>query len=207
MPGQSAPDLRHLAEAIGTTDTREWFSRGIVVKRQGEAERFEMDDEECLVEVNLVPGGQPVTARLGALVWRIPPEGAEVGVLFPGGQLDAAPVIVCEVGGAPDELAGDNTVLRADGDVVVKAGGDVKVDAGDSKKILLAGGGKGVARKDDPTEDGTLAILFSPGTGAASLSIAYTPGDGSAPQSISGTGGILTLKGKISLASTKVEAG
>lgn len=209
-------DLRDFREALA--DGRVWVSLGIVVQRAGEDSHFEIDDRDVLVEVDLVPEGQPLTCRLGGLgggvghgIWRIPPAGTEVVVLVPGGEIEQAdPVIVAvlSTGQVPNVLDGDTLVVRAPKVIVIESGeDDVKILPGNGKKVLLAGSGKGVARKDDPTADGTLVVAFSPGTGAASLTLTYTPGDGSAQQVVSGVGGTLTLKGKIAVASTKVEAG
>jgi len=61
---------------------------------------------------------------------------------------------------------------------------------------LGANATKAAARTDDAILPGTLAVVFAPGSGSAALTLTYTPPGGS-PQVVSGTGGTITLGGKV----------
>jgi hypothetical protein len=109
------------------------LSRALVV-REGTS-HFEIVDggADVLVDVQLMPSGQPCTARLGGLgggpgrgCWAIPPVGAEVIVGVPRGSLEAGVVILaCEsTGQVPDGL-GETTYV-----VCVPAGGQLLVHDG-----------------------------------------------------------------------------
>lgn len=94
-----------------------------VVKAPGEgAERWFLDEGRIYVEVETVPEGDDLTARLGssfggpnAGLWAIPAEGALVLVAIPSGATDFIPVIVAvtDSGHAPDGVSDDKTLLHS----------------------------------------------------------------------------------------------
>lgn len=90
-------DLTSLREAI--RDGRTPLAAGIVKARNGSF--YEIDGEDVLVEVELVPSGRPVTCRMGmggmgnrCGLWFVPEAGVEVAVAIPDGEQDASPMIV-----------------------------------------------------------------------------------------------------------------
>lgn len=114
-------------------------ARGIVV--QEGASHFELVEggADVLVDVELQPSGERITARLGGLgggpaagIWAIPPVGAEVVILVPDGDLEAGAVIVaCEsTGSVPDGL-GPTTIV-----ICPPAGGQVLVHDGDAGEAV-----------------------------------------------------------------------
>lgn len=165
--------------------------------------------------------GQPVLARLMApagILWRLPKEGDGAYVVRgrkadgPGGPL----AMVDGGDGATDNVVPqwlDSSNAGIYGDEtqhVESAKGDVKVDASTSgKKVLLQGGGKGVARLDDTVNCGWLYFLPNvPPGGAASL--VYLPPDTTptpTPLLYPAPGVLLPLRGKIDSASNKSETG
>lgn len=121
-------DMAEFREAL--RDDRTWCGLGLVVKR---SEHFFIEDNDVLVEVDLMPHGQPLLCRLGAVaggpgqgVWAIPPVGSEVAVLIPEGELDADCMIIATLssGTLPDGLNENVTVI------VAKQGGNVLVHDG-----------------------------------------------------------------------------
>lgn len=120
-------------------DRRAWVYLGIVTKFAGESSHYEIDGEDIVVDVQLAPDGYPALCRLGvsaggpgAGVWFIPPEGAEVLVCVPEGELEADPVIVAilSTGQVPDGVAPGVTVIA------VPAGGQVLVHDGSASEAV-----------------------------------------------------------------------
>jgi hypothetical protein len=111
-------DLSAMKEAL--KDQRCWACLGIV-KSDDNGSYYELSSEDVLVDVELQPSGTQITARLGTVggsfgagVWAIPPEGAEVIVIMPEGDLAFAPVIVAlySSGDVPAGMA-VNTIVVA----------------------------------------------------------------------------------------------
>jgi hypothetical protein len=192
---------------------------GVVYKPDGENHFDNDSDIGMLVDVKLMPGGEPLLCRLGAAaggqgigVWRVPKPGTEVLVLVPGGELQGGGVIVSTLstGAAPsllDEdillLVGDKLVhLESTGDkLVLKSHGDTMIDSdGD---VVIQGGSEGAARVDDDVDGGKLAFLFGAGTGGASLDIQHVAPGGVTPPGYTA----VSWPGKISSGSTKTKIG
>lgn len=77
---------------------------------------------DVLVDVELMPDGTDVTARLGSLgggagygIWALPPEGTEVAVIIPMGQVDFMPIIVAVLSSrrVPDRIGENKLVIVA----------------------------------------------------------------------------------------------
>lgn len=131
-------DIAQIREAL--RDGKIWTALGVVTRFPGESVHYEIDDDGggVTVDVELVPNRERVACRLGSGsgggVWRIPPEGAEVAVLVPMGDLDADPIITCVVSSPPAQLTDDTeTVVVASGKVKVIA---PEIDLGDSPNAL-----------------------------------------------------------------------
>jgi hypothetical protein len=92
-------DIRHVLK-----DKRQWIAMGVVFKPEGESSHFELVVEDgvlvdILVDVETVPEGADVTARLGGAalshgIITIPAEGDEVALMMPSGEMAFLPVIV-----------------------------------------------------------------------------------------------------------------
>lgn len=92
-------DVRHVLR-----DRRQWTALGVVRKPDGEPSHYELVIEDgvvvdILVDVELVPEGGDVTARLGGAalshgIITVPAEGDEVAVVLPAGEMAFQPVIV-----------------------------------------------------------------------------------------------------------------
>lgn len=77
---------------------------------------------DVLVDVELMPGGSDVTARLGSLgsaagygIWALPPEGTEVALIVPQGEIDFMPIIICTLSSrrVPDRIGEDKLIIVA----------------------------------------------------------------------------------------------
>lgn len=100
------------------------------------------------------------------------------------------------------EWYGDKAGISVDGKVAVVESrtDDVEVRSGSGKFVNIQDGDKGIARKDDNVDCGTL--YFVPGAGGASLT--WVPPGGAAPP----VGAPIKMDiGKISTASTKAKCG
>lgn len=126
-------DLEALKGAL--RDGRVWVSLGVVSVVEGESSHFALDGEDVLVDVELMPGGEPALCRLGSAlggagvgIWAIPPVGSEVIVAIPDGDLAGDPVIVSVLasGQTPAGLA-ESTIV-----IVPPAGGKVLIHGGDA---------------------------------------------------------------------------
>jgi len=120
-------DLTSLKDAL--RDGRVHTCLGLVTDEDAPS-HYELDGEDLLVEVSLIPDETRVTARMGALgggaglgVWLIPPVGSEVAVLVPDGELEFGPVIVgvLSTGSLPNGVAPD-TIVIAQGKVLIHDG-------------------------------------------------------------------------------------
>lgn len=88
-------DLTDVREAL--RDTRQWTALGVVIKPRDAEQHWQIvgDNADVMVEVELQPTQEPVTARLAAGMWIVPEVGDEVAVVIPAGELDFMPVITC----------------------------------------------------------------------------------------------------------------
>jgi hypothetical protein len=146
-------------------DSRVWIKLGIVTKFDGETSHYELDGEDLLVDVELMPNREPVFCRMGTLgggqflgVWAIPGVGTEVLVAVPDGDLEMDPVIIAclSSGVMPGGAAAvdEQTLVISTNYVKIVAGGDVTIQSDQDIKINAAGnvvlGGDGT----DPTQAG-----------------------------------------------------
>ena len=100
-------------------DGKVWTSLGIVTRFPGETSHYEIDSEDVLVDVQLIPDKQPILCRLaagmgaGRGVWFIPSVGTEVIVILPMGEIEADPVIVgcLSTGTVPDGIDASTIVI------------------------------------------------------------------------------------------------
>jgi hypothetical protein len=127
-------------------DGRCWSCFGIV-RASEDGSVFEIAGDDVLVEVELQPNEERITARLGSVaggpgrgVWAVPPEGTEVAVLVPDGDPAFMPVIVATLtsGETPADLD-ETTVVIANnlGDIAVIPSGDVSLgEAGATEQAL-----------------------------------------------------------------------
>lgn len=231
MPGSLGSKPVELSDArAALEDGKTWCALGTVAKRE-DGKSFELlqgsgGTVDVLVEVDLKPHGEQITARLamagpGVGFWYIPPVGTEVAVLLPEGELDNDPMIVgvLSTNAVPATLAADTAVLvvpanlqvvatngtilqKAAGKITVQStGDDVEIDAGSGKQVKLAGGGAAIGRVGDPVDMGT--FQFTPGSGAAAL--AWIPPGGGTPVNLTPAGSDLT--GSIKQGSSKAQSG
>lgn len=194
MPGRLGSKPAELAEARAALDDgKAWCALGVVTAREDGA-HFELTATDVLVEVNLQPHGEPITARLAVAggplqgFWYVPPVGAEVAVLLQDGEIDQDPMIVgiLSTNQVPSQLAEDTAVLvvptnlqviatngtilqQAKGKVTIQStGDDVEVDAGSGKQVKLAGGGPAIGRVGDAVRvtipAGTVVVAASGAT-------------------------------------------
>lgn len=118
-----ASDLKALV-----ADGRMWVAMGTVFAPDG-GSHFDLDGEDCFVEVETHPEGRDFTCRLGAGLgganagfWKIPKVGTEVIVVVPSGEETHMPTVVAclATGVVPSELTDSNMiVMNNDGDIVV----------------------------------------------------------------------------------------
>lgn len=135
--------LDTMREALA--DGKVYSALGVVRKFDGETAHYELDGEDVLVDVEIMPNGERALCRLacgagpGLGLWFVPPEGTEVAVLVPQGDLEADPVVVgcLSSGDVPDGLTTSNWVI------VVPAGGQLLVHDGS------AGSAQALATKAD----------------------------------------------------------
>lgn len=153
LVGNRALDLTHIRKAL--EDKRIWCGLGVVVERDGS--HFEQDEDEgdVYVEVELMPDGIPLTCRLGSSsgganhgVWKIPPVGTEVAVMFSlNGDIESDAMIVSTLssGGVPGSLD-DTTLLvtNTDDTVVESTEGNILLSATQGDVDIACGSGKNV---------------------------------------------------------------
>jgi hypothetical protein len=193
--------LSQSAQAI--VDGKLWAGVGLVVKRQGEDQHYEIGDGDVLVSVDLMPEGQPLWCRLGAGggglgggVLRVPKVGAEVLVLVPRGELEEQPAIVAVLssGSVDGDLDGDVLLVVNDKKVVIKSTDD---------QVILGGtSGKEIARKGDAVDIGSWAVTVG---GGSVTGIVVTPPGGGAPVNIP-VGTPTPLSAKVNAGSSKAKA-
>ena len=120
-------DLTAMREALA--DGRVHTCLGLVVARDGA--HFSIEEDDILVELDLIPNEEPVTARMGAVgggqglgIWFVPPVRSEVAVLVPDGELACGPVIVgvLSSGGLPSGVAEGVTVIANSSKVLIHDG-------------------------------------------------------------------------------------
>lgn len=184
LQGAKPIDLSSMKSALGK-GAKVYCGLALVVKRAGESAHWEKHTEDdggtdILVEVDMMPTGEPLTCRLGAAaagngwgVWSIPPVGAEVIVAFPDGEMDGMDPVIMRVlssGAVPTALDATTLVIAGAKKIHIESqDGDVEITA--TGKVKIQGGDQPVARKTDPVDMGTL--IFVPGSGAAALT--YKP--------------------------------
>lgn len=120
-------DLSAVKEAL--KDDRVFPCMGLVTAEDVDS-HFELDGTDLLIEVELIPGEERVSARLGfgagpsAGLWFIPPVGAEVALIICDGDLEAGVFIVgvLSTGAVPAGVAEGVTVLAAQSKVLVHDG-------------------------------------------------------------------------------------
>lgn len=137
-------DLTYVKEAL--KDGRCWACMGLVTKGD-DGSHFELTTEDVLIEVEVQPSGERVTARLGTVaggagrgVWAIPAEGTEVALLMPDGDTSFMPIVVATLttGEVPTDLD-ETTIVIANnvGDIAVIPSGDVSLgEAGATQQAL-----------------------------------------------------------------------
>ncbi len=143
--GSSRLDMSSVRAAL--EDRRYWCGLGIVYKPDGEASHFEVDDDVgVLVNVELMPNGEPLLCRLGGLgsggttgIWRIPPVGTEVAVMIPAGDIagDTMIVGVLASGNVPDELDADTVVIKGPSNVlVIGSNVEIRSEGGTAEPLI-----------------------------------------------------------------------
>lgn len=120
-------DLTAMREVL--RDGKVWTFLGLVVTRDGR--HFVLEEKDVLVELIMVPGGEPVTARMGAAgggqgvgIWYVPPPGSEVACIVPDGELECGALIigVLSSGGLPNGVAAGVTVIANTDKVLIHDG-------------------------------------------------------------------------------------
>lgn len=211
MSGARTPEMSQVREVL--TDDRTWTAIGVVVSRGGDAHYEIVHDDggnpvDVLVDVDLMPRGEYVTARLaasaggpGAGLWRIPPVGTEVVVVVPGGELEGGPVVIGVLSSrnVPNALDKDTLVLAHPGKVILYSSQD-KVYLGSSDGT----GTKPVALKDHLVNLGTWTHVPASGTGVTPCKLLWNPpGAGGSPTEVTTA---TELDGKIKEGSATTEA-
>jgi hypothetical protein len=148
-PAYGAKPLEMQALRKILEDRRMWCGLGLVVKRDGETSHFEIETDDSgnpsdvLVEVDLMPEGIPVTARLGCGAgslgsggWKIPAPGTEVVWMAPHGEMEADVMIVGTLAtrAVPGALDADTYVLVQPKNLIIASqdgSGKVKVGSPD----------------------------------------------------------------------------
>lgn len=122
--GAKRVDLTDIREAL--KDSRQWTALGVVVMPEGASSHWEIvgTNEDVMVEVQLQPNQETVTARLAAGMWIVPNLGDEVAVLLPAGELDFMPVITCVLASSVPSSQGPqpNRIVIVRGEVLVHDG-------------------------------------------------------------------------------------
>ena len=221
-------DIARMANALSRPgiDPRIWISYGVLTSEPYVEMREGQQD--VLVDVTLLPSGDEETARVGAAyagngfgLYMPLHKDDEVLVLAPSGDPDQGLVIAQRLWSPadppPQEVADnpeDVTLVVEEGKNLrlnVKGTGNVVIEAAEGQvKLGSEDATKGVARLDDTTTDGSLAVTAL----GAVVTMSYTP-PGGASQIVTLTfptgpilvaGSPLNLSGKISAASEKVVA-
>lgn len=144
--GSRRTDLTALREVL--QDRRSWAQLAIVTTGDN-GSHFDARDGDILVEVECVPSGNRLTARLGSIaggpgrgVWAIPPVGTEVIVVTPDGDLAFSPTIVCTLstGYVPDDLDDTIVVMTNNlGDIAITPSGDLKLGSKNASESAVKG--------------------------------------------------------------------
>lgn len=127
-------DLTAMKEAL--RDKRCWACMGLVVEADA-GPHYQLDGDDVLVEVSVMPSEERLTARLGAIaggagrgVWAIPAVGTEVGLIIPEGETEFSPIITCTLSTGNISADLDDTILLVDnsaGDIALVPGNDVSL--------------------------------------------------------------------------------
>lgn len=127
----------HATRAVDLSELKEALAEGKIhtaigtVTDEGVDNYFSIEDGDLIVELELHPGGEQVSARMGVGgggsgqgIWFIPPPGTEVAVLVPDGDLECGPIIVgiMSSGGLPDGVAPGVTVVANSSKVLIHDG-------------------------------------------------------------------------------------
>lgn len=125
-------DIRHVLR-----DRKQWAVLGVVVVPEGGDSHFQLVEEDgdlvdILVEVETVPDGNDITARLGGGaqgrgVYTIPSVGDEVVVVYPSGQIAFMPTIVAllstnAIPNPSGEGPAENRTVIVNGEVLIHDG-------------------------------------------------------------------------------------
>lgn len=132
-----AIDMAQVKSAL--RDGKAWTSLGVVRQFPGESSHFEIDGDDVLVDVELVPSNERVLCRLAAAggggFWTVPAVGEEVAVLVPEGDIEADPIILGTFSTPPGDVAVDRIIITR---------GEVKIVADhaviESPNVELGGG-------------------------------------------------------------------
>jgi len=155
--GHALLDMTEIRRAV--EDKRTFTGMGLVKKRDGYDSHYEIDTEngDVFVDTILMPDSTPLFCRLASWggcanggIWKIPPEGTEVVIIVPYGDIEGDCMVVgtLSTGQVPTELDADTMVIVNPKNLkIVSREGDVTVDADGS--VTIQGGDKGIARKDD----------------------------------------------------------
>jgi hypothetical protein len=145
-PSASRIDLSVMREAL--KDGRVWSALG-VVRADASGNFYELTEDDVLVEVELEPSGQKITARLGAMaggpgrgVWAIPPIGTEVAVMVPNGEYELGPIIVATLSSndVPSELDATTIVVKNNiGDIAIVPSGELKLGSKTATQQAIKG--------------------------------------------------------------------
>lgn len=129
-------------------DERMWAGVGIVTKPDDSNQHYEIDSDrdDVLVCCKASPSGVEVWARLGGIgggaanlgVWRIPPVGAEVVLLFQEGYVEGDVFIVgtLSTGSVPSDVDADALVITNTKRIVLKST-DATVEVNGSDYSLI----------------------------------------------------------------------
>lgn len=122
--GTKQLDLTDMKKAL--RDGRQWTALGIVVAPPDGSAHWKIvgDNIDVMVEVELQPSQEPVTARLAAGIWMVPDVGDEVAVMLPAGELDFMPTITCVLASSVPATQGPQPqrILIVRGEVLVHNG-------------------------------------------------------------------------------------
>ncbi len=120
--GSRPPDITYLTEIVRKVGYQPSIEIGLVMESEDGGDHWDMDAEDLIVTVELVPSGRQLPCRVMAPaggpnqgVWSIPPEGAEVVVAIPGGDSDEGGVVIgcLSTGAVPVGLGDDKVVIAA----------------------------------------------------------------------------------------------
>lgn len=139
-------DLSPIKEAL--KDRRCWACMGLVVSGDDD-NHYELDGVDLLVEVELVPSQERLTARLGTVaggpgrgVWAVPAVGTEVALIVPEGDVEFMPIIVATLstGNVTADLDETIVIMNNDaGDIAIIPSGDVRLGSKTANEQVIRG--------------------------------------------------------------------